>query len=306
MHVAVAIVGFRNPGDISRCLEALSQSSHADFEIIICENGGAAAFDALTAILPPALAGGQPVRAVLAPHNLGYAGGVNQCLEQTPAADAWWVLNPDTAPYPTALEAQVKRLQQGDCDAVGCTVHLPDRTLQSWGGQWHAWIARSVFLGARLPMDRPVDPQEVERLQNYLNGASMVISRRFLEVVGPMREDYFLYCEEVEWCLRGLHHGIRLGFAKDAMVLHYQGTTTGAVTRVGGRSRLSIHLNERNKLLLTRDCFPQRLPVAALAALAVMFLRYGRRLAWRQLGYALGGWVAGLSGERGPPAWAPV
>ena len=29
----------------------------------------------------------------------------------------------------------------------------------------------------------------------------------------------------------------------------------------------------------------------------------GRRGAWAQVGYALDGWVAGLRGERGVPAW---
>ena len=103
MHVSVAIVGFRNVDDILRCLAALETATHKDFEVIICENGGPAAFDALKARAPSVLAGGQTVRCVLASGNLGYAGGVNVCLAETPQADAWWVLNPDTAPSPTSL-----------------------------------------------------------------------------------------------------------------------------------------------------------------------------------------------------------
>jgi hypothetical protein len=49
MHVAVAIVGFRNEGDIVRCLGALEASTHRDFEIVICENGGPEAYARLTA-----------------------------------------------------------------------------------------------------------------------------------------------------------------------------------------------------------------------------------------------------------------
>ena len=48
MHVAVAIVGFRNAGDIVHCLAALGASTHTDFEVVICENGGAAAYQALS------------------------------------------------------------------------------------------------------------------------------------------------------------------------------------------------------------------------------------------------------------------
>ena len=96
--VAVCIVGYRNPDDFVLCLAALARSRHADFEVVVCENGGPEAFDQLTKVLPAALPGGQPVRAILAPGNLGYAGGVNVCLAAAPDADAWWILNPDTEP----------------------------------------------------------------------------------------------------------------------------------------------------------------------------------------------------------------
>ena len=63
MHVVVAIVGYRNPDDIVRCLAGLALSVHADFEVVICENGGPAAHADLVAVLPERLAGGQRVRA---------------------------------------------------------------------------------------------------------------------------------------------------------------------------------------------------------------------------------------------------
>lgn len=299
--MSVAIVGYRNAGDIVRCLEALTRSTYANFNVIICENGGPAAFEALCEAMPERLAGGQPVRAVLAPRNLGYAGGLNVCFRESPGADAWWVLNPDTAPYPEAMARLVARLAVGDCDAAGCTVHLPDGKVQSYGGRWGWWLARAVSIGHGTPLDAPVDAARIERLQNYLNGAAMMISRHFLEGAGPPREEYFLYCEEVEWCLRAVGRGLRLGFAPDALVLHYQGTATGNEPVIARRARLPIYLNERNKILLTRDLARRRLPVAAVAAFATLFLRYGRRGAWRQLGFGMQGWLAGLMDERGEP-----
>ena len=207
MHVAICIVGFRNADDILGCLEALSSSTHADFEVVICENGGATAHGRLLERLPPALPGGQAVRALLAPSNLGYAGGVNVCIEASRQADAWWVLNPDTLPSPSALAALVARLEIGDCEAVGDTIYLPDGRVQSHGGRWRPWLARAVSIGHGTRHGRGVDPAAVEARQNYLNGASMLVGRRFVEAAGLMREDYFLYCEEVEWCLRARAKG---------------------------------------------------------------------------------------------------
>jgi N-acetylglucosaminyl-diphospho-decaprenol L-rhamnosyltransferase len=75
---------------------------------------------------------------------------------------------------------------------------------------------------------------------------------------------------------------------------------------VKGRSRQSVYLDERNKLLVTRDLFASRLPIAAAASFALIFLRFARRGAWKQVGYALQGWLAGLANRRGPPDWVEV
>jgi GT2 family glycosyltransferase len=257
----------------------------------------------LRAAIAAQLPGGQAVRIVEAERNLGFAGGVNLCMAQTPGADAWWVLNPDTQPEPPALGAMVKRLSQGDCEAVGCTLYLPNDSIQSHGGRWRPWLARSESIGLGRAKSEPIDQAQIERSQNYLNGASMLISRRFLEEVGPMREEYFLYCEEVEWCLRALARGLRLGFAAEARVLHAQGATTGAGRPVKDRPRMPVYLGERNKLLVTRDCFPARFAVAAIASLMLLGLRCGPRGAWRHFRYGLAGWWAGVRGERGVPDW---
>lgn len=301
MHVAICIVGFRNREDIEACLSALTQTTHADFEVVICENGGAAAYERLRE-LPPALASGQAMTLIQAPGNIGYAGGVNLCIDRTPGAGAWWILNPDTLPDPQALARMCERLARGDVEAVGSTVHDASGRVASRGGRWNPWLARAVSIGHGASISAPAPPRDEARA-NYLSGASMLVSRAFVDRVGKMREDYFLYGEEVEWCLRAVGLGVRLGVATDANVLHQQGTTTGSVSRMSQRTRMPIYLDERNKLLITRDCFPALLPVAALGALLMLFLRFGRRGAWAQLGYALDGWWRGVKGERGKPAW---
>jgi hypothetical protein len=303
MHVVIAIVGFRNPDDVSLCLSALSRSTYADFEVVICENGGEEAYEALRKAIPSVLSGGQPVTTVRALGNLGYAGGVNVCLRRFPDADAWWILNPDTQPHPAALEALVERLERGDCHAVGGVVHGADGVVQLTGGLWRSWLARPVALGTGSSVDAAVDEAEVERVQNFLSGASMLVSRRFVETVGPMREDYFLYCEEVDWCLRAAAKGMKLGFAPRALILHGHGSTTGASASVRERPRTPIYLDERNKMLLTRELFGLRLALAAPAALGLLFLRYAARGALKQFGFGLSGWWAGLRGERGAPRW---
>src|ERR1700722_5507544 len=147
MQVAIIIVGFQNAGDIVRCLAALERSEHQDFEILICENGGAASFAQLVDVIPTSLSGGQKVRLTQAPHNGGYASGVNIGLRETSSVDAWWILNPDTEPEPSALDGLVKRLELGDCDAVGGVLYYANGQVQAYGGKWQGWIARAKSIG---------------------------------------------------------------------------------------------------------------------------------------------------------------
>lgn len=306
VHVAVCIVGYRNFGDVRQCLKALSKSTYAEFEVIICENGGNAAYRVLVDEMTPFLASGQRITTISAPDNPGYAAGVNICMQASPTADAWWVLNPDTLPAPEALALLVERLKRGDCEAVGSTLHYSSGRVESRGGVWKPWLARAESLEHGLAVNSGRSAAELETKVNYLSGASMLVGRAFHERAGPMREDYFLYAEEVEWCLRGQQRGCKLGLATDAHVLHQQGTTTGSVKRVADRQRMPVYLDERNKMLLTRDLFRSRLPVAATAAFVLLFLRFARRGAWRQLSYGLYGWLAGLRNERGKPSWLNV
>lgn len=302
-HVSVCIVGFRNADDISQCLAALGASTYANFGVVVCENGGHDSWLDLRCAVASPLAGGQAVEIVEAPRNLGYAGGVNVCMAQAPDADAWWILNPDTLPDAAALHQMAARLARGDCDAVGSTICTVNGQVESRGGRWRASLARAVSIDQGARLGAPSDEATIERRLSYLSGASMLVGRTFLERAGPMREDYFLYGEEVEWCIRARSCGARLGLATAARVVHLQGTTTGSVSDVARRSRTAVYLDERNKLLLTRDCFAALLPVAAVAALALLFLRFGRTGAWKQLGFAISGWFAGVRNQRGAPAW---
>ncbi len=226
MHVAVCIVGYRDAADIVACLGALTDSTYGDFEVQICENGGADAYGALVEAIPARLSGGQPVAIIEAPRNLGYAGGVNVCLRASPDADAWWILNPDTRPDAAALDALVVRLTRQDCELVGGVLYGADNLVQTLGGRWRPWLARAKLIGRGWPVAHPPPAADVQL--DFVSGASMLVGKAFVDRVGLMREDYFLYCEEVEWCLRGRARGMRLGFAADARILHDQGGTTGS------------------------------------------------------------------------------
>jgi N-acetylglucosaminyl-diphospho-decaprenol L-rhamnosyltransferase len=323
--VVIAIVGYHNAGDVRACLAALARSTAKDFHISICENGGPASYRALKEALGgvvdfsgPAPArieervaeacsgslrpGGQPVRIYDAMANLGYAGGVNLCIRQMGPPAQWsaiWILNPDTEPEPGALAALIARADEGPYGIVGSRLAFKStERIQSYGGRWRPLLARGLNIGMNAPLNAMPDVKAIERSMNYVSGASLFASRAYVESVGLMDESYFLYCEEVDWCLqRGPH---RMGYAHDAIVYHGHGTTIGSNANRKVRSSLSVYLDERNKLRLTRRCYTMLYPLVLLTTL-LLTLQYLQVGAISNFFVALSGWLAGLRGEKGVP-----
>ena len=301
--VAVIIVSFHSLADIVGCLAALEKSTWDRFRVVICENGSEETFQKLRAALPARLKTGQPVELLSAPGNPGYAGGINLAIDRTAPADAYWILNPDTHPDPGALEALLARLDQGGCSAVGHDLLSGDGRLASRGGLWRKWSARAISLDKGKAWQPIADIRALENRINYITGASLLVTQGFCQRVGKMREDYFLYCEEVEWCLRAVRLGEKLGYAPGAFVRHAQGTATGSGGTLRTQSKLAVYLMERNRILLTRDLYPALMPVTVPLSLLHIAIKYAKAAAWRQGCYALSGWLAGLSNKRNKPSW---
>jgi GT2 family glycosyltransferase len=147
--------------------------------------------------------------------------------------------------------------------------------------------------------DSVPDFEEVERSMNYVLGTSLFVSKSFIKSVGLMDERYFLYCEEVDWCLRRGH--LRLGYAHESIVYHLGSTTIGGTAPAKQRSNLSVYLSERNGLLLTRRFFAKRYPLVVLTTL-LFTARYLQAGAFKNFFVAITGWWAGVRGEIGQPS----
>ena len=65
------------------------------------------------------------------------------------------------------------------------------------------------------------DPRETQtREVSFLTGCCLLFPAAALRDVGVFREDFFAYCEDVEWGLRAAKHGMRLVYAPAARLRH--------------------------------------------------------------------------------------
>jgi N-acetylglucosaminyl-diphospho-decaprenol L-rhamnosyltransferase len=116
-----------------------------------------------------------------------------------------------------------------------------------------------------------------------------------------MDDDFFVYEEDVEWCLR--RSSFRLGYAHHSIVRHIHGATSGSSLNKPSRSRFNLYLAERNRVLLARKRFGRWWGLVAFLGLLQTAEHLVRVRSPRQFRIALEGWWAGIRGETGAPGF---
>lgn len=212
--------------------------------------------------------------------NLGFAGGNNLGLGfllRSPQTEYVWLLNNDTVVEPEAARALLARLAAthnvGMCGTVVRYYFRPD-TLQALNGhRFSLMTGTSRGIGSGSPANTAFDPARVARETDFVLGASLAVSRRFVDTIGPMTEAYFLYFEEVDWAYRNAGR-FAVAFAHGAIVYHKEGGSIGSSARNGQRSAMSDYYLTRSRLGFVRRRAPLLLPWHWLLTLALI----GRRI----------------------------
>jgi GT2 family glycosyltransferase len=212
--------------------------------------------------------------------NLGFAGANNLGMTfalNDPDCTHVWLLNNDTVVASGAAQELLSRARQDPgIGMVGSTLvyyHRPG-VVQGTGGRYNLALAAGYQIDHLAAPDRLSSADSVEEQMTYVIGASMFVTRPFLEQVGMMSEKYFLYFEELDWTLRARGR-FRLAWAPDSIVYHKEGGAIGTST-TGRPSDTSLYYMARSTMLFYRIHRLPFLPVA-LMRLLVRAAKYRRR-----------------------------
>jgi GT2 family glycosyltransferase len=298
--VAVVILNWNGWRDTLACVRSVL--AHApDSQVVVCDNGSSdGSYEHLESTLSSELPAGAlcclqamdtwpqsvEARVVLIQNgaNLGFAGGCNVGLRFALAQKHgyFWLLNNDTEIEPGALDGLLQRMardpQVGMCGSRLVYFDTPDIVQARGGATYDPTTGVGQHLGVHESISAPENPEVIEASMDYVVGASMLVSRRFLELVGLMREDYFLYFEELDWATRGRARGFRLAYAPQSVVRHKEGASIGS-SHHGPGSMLSMRYLSRNRLLYTQRFHPQHLGSVRRRMLFEAVV-YAKRLQW--------------------------
>ena len=194
--------------------------------------------------------------------NVGFSAAVNRGLAGV-SEPFVLLLNTDTVLAPGALAAMAAALEKGGGDCAGVAPKMMSSS--------HEGIIDAV--GTVMPPDGAsftrgigqCDLGQYDRDEEVLGvcfGASL-LQRQLFEpaAVGPLYEDYFLYFEDSDWCMRARSQGYRFLTVPEAVVNHMH----SGVTRHESLD-FKYRLIELNTLKITVRTFENPLRAAAIVA----------------------------------------
>ncbi len=221
--LAVAVVTHDARRRLAETLDALAADpDHERWDVVVVDN---ASRDGSL----ETLRGRSGVRVLRNDVGRGYAGALNQAISAT-TAPFIAVMTAGTISQPSALSVLVSELAaHPGCAAAGPLIRHPDGRIQRHG----LFVPRAFTAFVVLSGLSALGPFRSEAERYYgrhepgpaievdqLTGACLVLRRAAYDDVGPFdAERFFLYCEDVDWCLRARERGWRLRFVPRAEVV---------------------------------------------------------------------------------------
>lgn len=187
---------------------------------------------------------------VRSPVNGGFAAGNNVAIRPALAGPNppryVHLLNPDTEVRPGAIEALWSFLEQHpEAGIVGSRLEDEDGTQQDARYRFPS-IGSEIESGLSFgPISRLLHKQRiapplapVTEQVDWVAGASMMIRREVFEQVGLLDEEYFMYFEELDFCLHARRRGWTCWFLNESRVVHYVGRSSAVDARKAAERRL--------------------------------------------------------------------
>ncbi len=240
--VSIVTVNYNGKKHLKQCLDSLFglQYPKRKLQIIVSDNGstdGSVEF----------VRRKYPQAKIIVNADNNFCRANNRAVEQA-RGDFVGLVNNDAAVEPQWLEELVKVLGPDEQWAGACgKVLFPDGTLQDTG-HWELpdfyWFMRG------LRDDGLTGNDEMREVQTLSNCASLY-RREYWKQVGGLDEDFVMYYEDVDFCLRCRARGWKFVYVPTAVTRH---KLAGSGTDESRRAFV-----ERSRLLFVAKHFPEKL-----------------------------------------------
>lgn len=290
--VFIILLNYNNISYTMECLKSLEKINYSNYKVTVIDNDSS---DNSLDILYKY--NGRTLNIIESNENLGFTGGNNLGIEYALKNDADYILllNNDTIVLPDFLNPLIEQFaREPKCGITASLIYYLSDPGKVWyaGGKLNNWSARSNHLSYNCTSYvQPQEPQEI----TFATGCCMCISREAINKIGCLDDDYFIYCDDLDYSYRATSAGFKIYFVPQSVIYHNVSTVFGE------NSPNFQYLNIRNTLMFIRKNLSSIQKTSAyvytiiLSAYKIFFLKN------LKVKYFLLGLKAYLSRESGKP-----
>lgn len=181
-------------------------------------------------------------------NNQGFAQGNNTGIRfahQNLNPEYFLLLNNDTVVDPEFLTEMVKTGQSDEkIGFVGPKTYLYDdeSILQSAGGGFIDFTRGESHEVAYMEEDK--GDYDIYLELEYVGGSCLLVKKKVIEKIGLLDENYFMYWEDVDWCLSGKKAGYKSVYSFKSKIWHKYGASS--------KNYFKTYYHNRNRIYLTK------------------------------------------------------
>lgn len=275
--VYIIVLNWNNSEDTISCISTLLKQNYIYFRIVLVDNDSTD--DSLIKILAFLKKSCQnylhlsesesyldeeihtnKITVISATSNKGYAGGNNIGIEyalQSNDCKYIWVLNNDTEVESNSLSLLVSEMERDkEIGILGSKLvyYHNKNVIQGLGGKYLPWRFLTQHIASNHLITSKYDNDTISKQIDYIIGAALFVKAEVFKTVGLLDEQYFLYFEELDICLRARKHNYKLKTITDSIVYHKEGATISKEKNAFSE----YHYLRSNKLFI-RKFYPQTL-----------------------------------------------
>ncbi|MFR0586599.1 glycosyltransferase family 2 protein [Lactobacillus porci] len=243
MKVYLILVNYNGSKLTEECLDSIHKSEYDEkyeVHVIVVDNGSKV--DETVALKQRY----KDVIFIRSEDNLGFAGGNNLGIKRAldEGADYVLLINNDTVLDRRMLQLLMKNVKPDTVVTSKILYYSKPDTIWCEGGviDWKKGNSYNGKMGEK-------DTHNIENYYcDFTSGCCMMISREIINTIGMLKDDYFMYCEDTEYCLRLKQAGYQIMVVPSATLYHKVSASSG-----GEDSPFSVYYITRNRLRLVED-----------------------------------------------------
>lgn len=239
-RVTIILVNYNNYNDTIECIKSLDTVNYPSFNVLVVDN-----HSPNDSILKLKTYEGNKIHIVDSGKNGGFAFGNNVGIELAlkNGADYVLLLNNDTLVTPQFLNELMECfLQKTNVGIATCRIMYNSERTKVWysGGDIDWNNLRAIHTGINGYEYREDGIEEV----GFASGCCMLVSAECIRDIGGLPEEYFMYCEDMDYCVKALSRGYRIMYNSAAVIYHCVSSSGG-----GAESPFVIEWSNRARRL---------------------------------------------------------